>query len=132
MYKKDHIVSFSLINLSFTSTFILSGVLSPPIFHGILGTYRPVEFIFQCPIFLPVHAVHGALKARILKCFAIPFRFRQENLRYQGNISCKGGHNKGQKWYGPKQKQQILRRGGKNTQKTCTKKIFTTEISMLV
>ena len=22
--------------------------------------------------------------------------------RYQGNISCKDGHNKGQKWYGPK------------------------------
>jgi len=21
--------------------------------------------------------------------------------RYQGNISCKGGHNKEQKWYGP-------------------------------
>ena len=26
----------------------------------------------------------------------------QENQRYQGNISCKDGHNKGQKWYGPK------------------------------
>ena len=25
----------------------------------------------------------------------------QENQRYQGNISCKDGHNKGQKWYGP-------------------------------
>ena len=25
----------------------------------------------------------------------------QENWRYQGNISCKDGHNKGQKWYGP-------------------------------
>ena len=24
----------------------------------------------------------------------------QENQRYQGNISCKGEHNKGQKWYG--------------------------------
>ena len=24
----------------------------------------------------------------------------QENQRYQGNISCKDGHNKGQKWYG--------------------------------
>ena len=27
-------------------------------------------------------------------------RFLQENQRYQGNISCKDGHNKGQKWYG--------------------------------
>ena len=25
----------------------------------------------------------------------------QENWRYQGNISCKDGLNKGQKWYGP-------------------------------
>ena len=25
----------------------------------------------------------------------------QENQRYQGNISCKDGHNKGQKWQGP-------------------------------
>ena len=25
----------------------------------------------------------------------------QENYRYQGNISCKDWHNKGQKWYGP-------------------------------
>ena len=38
------------------------------------------------------------------------------------NISCKDGHNKGQKLYGPKQKQMILRRGGKNTQKNYTKR----------
>ena len=25
----------------------------------------------------------------------------KKNKRYQGNISCKDGHNKGQKWYGP-------------------------------
>ena len=25
----------------------------------------------------------------------------QENQRYQGNISCKDGHNKGKKQYGP-------------------------------
>ena len=30
------------------------------------------------------------------------------------------------------QKQTILRRGGKNTQKNCTKKIFTTHIIMMV
>ena len=39
----------------------------------ILGTYRPVKFVFQCPIFLPFHTVHGVLKARILNWFAIPF-----------------------------------------------------------
>ena len=35
--------------------------------------YQPEEFIFQCPIFLPFHTVHGVLKARTLKWFAIPF-----------------------------------------------------------
>ena len=29
------------------------------------------------------------------------YRSLQENLRYQGNISCKDGNDKGQKWYGP-------------------------------
>ena len=28
-------------------------------------------------------------------------RSLQENWRYKGNISCKGGHNKAQKWQGP-------------------------------
>ena len=53
--------------------FILSGVISPLISSSILGTYRPREFIFQCPIFLPFHTVHGVLTARILKWFGIPF-----------------------------------------------------------
>ena len=54
-------------------------------------------------------------------------RTPQENQRYQGKFSCKDVLDKGQKWYGPNQKQKILRRGGKNTQKNCTKKIFTTQ-----
>ena len=53
--------------------FIYPGVISSLISSSILGTYRPREFIFQCPIFLPFHTVHGVLKARILKWFAIPF-----------------------------------------------------------
>ena len=53
-------------------------------------------------------------------------RGKKETERYHGNISCKDGHNKGQKWYGPK-KQKILRRGGKNTQK-----IYTEKITMMV
>ena len=53
--------------------FILSGVTSPLISNSILGTYRPGEFIFQCPNFSPFHTVHGVLKARILKWFAILF-----------------------------------------------------------
>ena len=28
-------------------------------------------------------------------------RSLQENQRYQGNISCKDGDNRGQKWHGP-------------------------------
>ena len=47
--------------------FILSGVISPLISSSVLGTYRPEEFIFQYPIFLPFLTVHGVLKARILK-----------------------------------------------------------------
>ena len=53
--------------------FILSGIISPLISSGIFGTYQPGEFIFQCSIFLLFHTVHGVLKARILKWFAIPF-----------------------------------------------------------
>ena len=46
------------------------------IFSSMLVTYWTGEFIFQCPIFLPFHTVHGVLKARILKWFAIPFSSR--------------------------------------------------------
>ena len=53
--------------------FILSGVISPLISSSILGTYWPGEFLFQYPIILPFHTVHGVLKERILKWFAIPF-----------------------------------------------------------
>ena len=53
--------------------FNLSEFISPLISSSILATYWPGEFIFQCPIFLLFHTVHGVLKARILKWFAIPF-----------------------------------------------------------
>ena len=33
-------------------------------------------------------------------------RSLQENQRYQGNISCKDEHNKGQKWYGPNRRRR--------------------------
>ena len=103
----------------------------------------------------PGFSVHGILQARIRsglpfpspgessrprdqtqvshisgRCFNLwTTREAQENQRYQGNISCKDGLNKGQKWYGPTQKQKILRRGGKNIQKNYTKKIFKTQIT---
>ena len=39
-----------LLFLLWLHPFILSGVISPLISSSILGTYRPGEFIFQCPI----------------------------------------------------------------------------------
>ena len=61
--------------------FILSGVISPLISSSILGTYRPGEFIFQYPIFLFFPAVHGVLKARILKWLATPFSSGSYSVR---------------------------------------------------
>ena len=56
---------------SITSFF--SGVISPLIYWSILGTNEHGEFLFQYPIILTFHTVHGVLKARILKWFALPF-----------------------------------------------------------
>ena len=68
----SHIHSWVLF-LLWLHPFILSRVISPLISSSISGTFRPGEFIFHCPIFLRFHTVHGVLKARILKCFFIPF-----------------------------------------------------------
>ena len=59
--------------LLWLSLFIPSGAISLLLSSSILGTYQREEFIFHCPIFLPFHPIHGVLKARILKWFAIPF-----------------------------------------------------------
>ena len=67
----SHIHNWVLFSL-WLHLFILSGVISPLTSSSILGTYQPGEFIFQCPNFLPFHTVHGVLKSRILKWFAIP------------------------------------------------------------
>ena len=48
---------------------------------SILGTYWPGEFLFQYPIIVPFHTVHGVLKARILKWFAIPFSSGPHSVR---------------------------------------------------
>ena len=61
--------------------FILYGVISVLISSSILGTYGPGEFLFQYPILLPLHSVHGVLKARILKWFAIPFSSGPHSVR---------------------------------------------------
>ena len=54
---------------------------------SILGAYQPGKFIFQCPIFLPFHTVHGALKARILMWLAIPFSSGPHSVRPLHNDS---------------------------------------------
>ena len=33
-----------------------------------------------------------------------------KKIRYQGNISCRDGHNKGQKWYGSSRAEDIKKR----------------------
>ena len=55
------------------SLVILSGVISLLFPTSILDTKWPTGFIFQYHIFLPFRPVHGILKARMLKWFAIPF-----------------------------------------------------------
>ena len=59
--------------LLWPSCFILSGAISncPLLFPSrVLNTFRPRGFIFQCH-FLPLHSVHGVLKARMLKWFEV-------------------------------------------------------------
>ena len=68
----SHIHKWVLI-LLWLHPFILSEVISSLISSSILGTYPPGEFLFQYSIILPFHTVHGVLKARILKWFAIIF-----------------------------------------------------------
>ena len=53
--------------------FIPSAVISPLISSSTLGTFQPGEFLFLSVSLLSFHAVHGVLKARIQKRFAIPF-----------------------------------------------------------
>ena len=65
--------------------FILSGVISPLFSSSILGTYWPGEFIFQCPIFLSFHTVHGVLKVRILKWFAKCWAGAQEQRQNENH-----------------------------------------------
>ena len=55
-----------------------------------------------------------------------------KNMRdMKGTFHAKMGSLKGRNGMDLK-KQKILRRGGKNTQRNCTKKIFTTQIITMV
>jgi len=53
--------------------FILSGVISPLISSNILSTYRLGEFIFQCPMLLPFHTVHGVPRQEHWSGLPFPF-----------------------------------------------------------
>ena len=92
----SHIHNWVLFLLWFCP-FFLSGVTSPLISSSILGTYWPGEFLFQCPIFLPFHTVHGVLKARILKWFVIPFSSGARFVRTLHHDPCILG---GPTWHG--------------------------------
>ena len=76
----SHIHSWVLF-LLWLHPFIHCGVISPLISSSILGTYWPGEFFFQYSIILPFHTVHGVLKAKILKWFAIPFSSEPHSVR---------------------------------------------------
>ena len=80
-YKITNFIYNWVLFLLWLHPFILSGVISPLISSSILGTYQPGEFLFQYPIILPFHTIHGVLKARILKWFAIPFSNGPHSVR---------------------------------------------------
>ena len=77
---------------------------------------------------------HGLQPTRLLRPWDSPGR--STGVGYHGLsvcslLSCKDGLDKRQKWYGPN-RSRTLRRGGKNTQKNYTKKIFTTQMITVV
>ena len=55
--------------------FILSEVISPLISSSILGTYWPGEFLFQYPIILPSHTVHGFSRQEYWSGLPFPFQW---------------------------------------------------------
>ena len=68
---------FSTLGHTFHSFWATSLLFS----SSILATYCPVDFIFQFHTFLSFHIVHGVLKTRMLKWFAIPFSSGQHFVR---------------------------------------------------
>ena len=91
---------------SISSFFFFFRVISPHFSSSILGTYRPGEFIFQCPIFLPFHTSHGVLKARILNGLPFPSPVLQSMVSQRMGLSdwtelWRGGAMEGYKEKGP-------------------------------
>ena len=54
-----------------------------------------------------------------------------KKMRYQGNMLCKDGHNRGQKWYGPNRSRRFSKEVAR-IHKTIQKKIFMTQITTMV
>ena len=48
-------------------------------------------------------------------------------MRYQGNILCKDGHNKRQKWYGLTEAEDIRKRWQEYTEELCKKDLHDPE-----
>ena len=80
--------------------FILSGVISPLISSSILGPYRPGEFIFQCPIFLPFHSVYGVLKAGIGEGNGTPLQYSRLENPMDGGAWWAAVHGVATSWIG--------------------------------
>ena len=66
----NFIFSTSLYSLDYCD--VESFASSPLLPGSILDTYWPGALIFKCHVILPIHTVHGVLKARVLMWFAIP------------------------------------------------------------
>ena len=88
----SHIHNWALFSL-WLCLFILSGGISPLFSRCILSNYQPEEFIFQCHIFFPFYTLHGALKVRMLKWFAIPFSNGHRFVRNVNESICHLGRN---------------------------------------
>ena len=54
-----------------------------------------------------------------------------KKMRYQGNMLCKDGHNRGQKWYWPNRSRRFSKEVAR-IHKTIQKKIFMTQITTMV
>ena len=83
--------------LLWLSLFIPSGDISLLFSSSILDTYWPGGFTFHCHILFPFHTIHGVLKARMLKWFAIPFSSGPRFVRtLHHDLSILGGPT----WHG--------------------------------
>ena len=55
-----------------------------------------------------------------------------KKIRYQGNMSCKDGHNKGQKWYGPNRSRRYQEEVARIHRRTVQTNMLMTQITTMV